>query len=74
MYVQLQKSLRIYHRKHEGRIGAVAVFVLFVLSMLLRAAWWGTATGLGRGGHAAHRARQARAALQFHLFGVFPKG
>lgn len=71
MYVQNQKSVLLFNRKHYGRAAYYAAKAVYVGAMLVRAAAWGMQALLGR--HAArHQVRQATAALRFHLLGTEP--
>jgi hypothetical protein len=72
MFVQLQKSLLIFHRKNLGWLPWAAARVLFVVSMTLRSMLWGGHALLGGGAQARMRAACAVAALRFHLSGVEP--
>jgi len=69
MYVQMQKSQLIYAAKHHGRAGYWAVKGLFVGSAVLRVAVFGLLARLRDDGVAQTRARNARAALGWHLLG-----
>jgi GT2 family glycosyltransferase len=72
MYVQMQKSVLRFHRKHVGRTGWAVAKGLFLVSMTARAAWWrfGAACGFAR--VARRKARLAAAAARFHLTGKEP--
>ncbi|MCP3903382.1 MAG: glycosyltransferase family 2 protein [Planctomycetes bacterium] len=67
MFVQLQKSLLIYHRKHSGAVRATVVRLLLAASMLTRWAWWTVSAMVGGRPDADGRAARAKAALRFHL-------
>lgn len=72
MYVQLQESLLIYHRKNLGWASFAFTRTLFATTMAARAVIMGAASLLGGGERAAKMAAQSRAALRFHLFGTRP--
>jgi len=72
MYVQLQESLLIYHRKNLGRASFAFMKALFATTMAARALIMACASLLGGGERAAKMSAQSRAALRFHLFGTRP--
>jgi GT2 family glycosyltransferase len=76
MYVQMQKSVLRFHRKHLGVARWLLAKVLFTTSMVARAAWWQSWAALGAGTRAgAERRRKARlsaAAARYHLTGTEP--
>jgi GT2 family glycosyltransferase len=72
MYVQLQKSKMIYARKHGGVLGGLAARCVLLGSMLARGAVFGLLGLITRGTETVARARLARAAARFHLFGAEP--
>ena len=66
MYVQNQKSVPLFNRKHYGRAAYYAAKAVYVGAMLVRA-------GLGHAGPAGARGPapgQAGFALRFHLLGT----
>jgi GT2 family glycosyltransferase len=71
MFVQMQKSVMRYHRKHSGPVTPGLARGLFVVTMTARAAWW-RARAVVDHGRARHRARQATAAVSYHLLGREP--
>jgi GT2 family glycosyltransferase len=72
MYVQLQKSLLIFHRKNLGMAAFVLARVVFCAAMTARSVWW-LLWGLFEGGARARlEAACSLAALKFHLFGIEP--
>jgi GT2 family glycosyltransferase len=73
MFIQLQKGILLFHRKHHGRLGHALARALFATFMPLRAAWWfarGRVTGA-----AEHRRRAhfALVAARFHWTGREPR-
>jgi GT2 family glycosyltransferase len=72
MYVQLQKSLLIYHRKHSGPVRTALVRLLFTASMLARWGWWAGGSAIGAHPDAPARAARAAAAVRFHVRGEEP--
>lgn len=73
MYVQLQKSLLHFHRKHYGWLAWMALRLLYACSNAARAISWGVLAWLRRAEAPRHRRNQAVAALKFQLFGVGPQ-
>jgi GT2 family glycosyltransferase len=71
MYVQNQKSVLLFNRKHYGRAAYYAARGIYLLAMLVRAGAWGLRALRGRPG-ARHQTRQALAALRYHLLGREP--
>jgi GT2 family glycosyltransferase len=72
MYVQLQKSILLFHRKHFGPLSWAAAKAVYVAAMAFRWAVWTPAAVTLRTDAARQRARCASAALRFHLLGVEP--
>jgi GT2 family glycosyltransferase len=71
MYVELQKSLLVFQRKHYGPTGWACGKAMFVGAMAARASVWAIAGALGATSSGTGRA--AVAALRFHLLGRVPK-
>ena len=67
MYVQIQKSLLLFHRKHLGFAHWLLCKFLFIITMSIRLLWWFIWTALGVGERSAHKARQSAAAVRYHL-------
>ena len=67
MYVQLQKSMLLFHRKHLGFARWFLCKLLFITTMTIRMLWWFIWTALGIGERSAHKARQSAAAVRYHL-------
>jgi GT2 family glycosyltransferase len=72
MYVQIQKSVLRFHRKHLGVPRWLAAKVLFTTSMVARAAWWHLWVALGAGAGPRRKARLSAAAARYHLTGREP--
>jgi len=72
MYVQLQKSILIFLRKHRGRASWLAARLLFALAMTMRYAMGAPTGWLTRSATRCARARRAGAAARFHWFGAEP--
>jgi hypothetical protein len=73
MYVQLQKSLLIFHRKNRGWFSWLCAKSILGAAMLVRAAFWRVRATLGGQPELYLRAQCAEAALKFHLFGIEPR-
>jgi len=70
MYVEKQRSVLLFQKKHRGAGAWLAAKLLFIVGMLLRAAWW-SARSISGGGQASRRkAARAAAALLAHLSGT----
>jgi hypothetical protein len=67
MYVQLQKSLLIYHRKNLGLAAWAACKAMFAAAMVGRGLAMSVAALLGGGERAAAKSTQSWAALRYHL-------
>jgi GT2 family glycosyltransferase len=73
MYVEMQKNLLRFHRRHLGLAAWATTKALFAMSMPLRAAWWTACSMINAGDGSAHRATQARAASLYHWTGREPQ-
>jgi GT2 family glycosyltransferase len=73
MYVQLQKSMLIFHRKNLGRLSWLAAKTIYVVADAARMAWFRAAALVARRDGARDKARCAAAALRWHLFGTEPR-
>jgi GT2 family glycosyltransferase len=73
MYVQQQKSKLIYARKYYGLGARVLVKTIFIASQLFRFALFGLVGLISRDRQLLSRARLARVALKFHIFGTEPE-
>jgi GT2 family glycosyltransferase len=72
MHVQLQKSLLIYTTKHYGLVGLPLVKTTFIASRTLRYALFSCLSVVSRSPIMQRRARQERASVLYHAFGVEP--
>ncbi len=72
MYVQLQKSVLRFQRKHLGVARWLLAKVLFTTSMVARAAWWRLMAAVGLGTEPRRKARLSAAAARYHLTGKEP--
>jgi GT2 family glycosyltransferase len=72
MYVQLQKSLLLFFRKHLGRCSCFLARMVFILTMAARAAVWSVGSLFTTQSAARQKRIQSAAALQYHLFGREP--
>lgn len=72
MYVQLQESLLIYHRKNLGVISWALAKALYAAGMTARGTLMAIGSRLGGGERAAMKAKQSFAAVRFHLTGRRP--
>lgn len=71
MFVQMQKSLLLFHRKNRGWLAWQGARLIFIAAMAQRYCIWRLGALLGRDA-AAPRARCALGALRFHLTGALP--
>ena len=72
MYVQLQKSILIFHRKNRGRAAWLATKMMFSLVMLARWGIFGVAAAFPRGERLRAKVQQTAAAARFHWLGCEP--
>ncbi|MHC4416217.1 MAG: glycosyltransferase family 2 protein [Planctomycetota bacterium] len=72
MYVEMQKSVLLFHRKHLGLISWATAKLLFSLSMVARTLWWRLWAALRIGRLSGQKARKSQAAARFHLTGAEP--
>jgi GT2 family glycosyltransferase len=72
MYVQNQKSVLLFNRKHYGRLAWAAARGIYIAAMLTRSVIWGLQAWRGDAA-AGPRARQAAAALRYHILGREPR-
>jgi hypothetical protein len=73
MFVQLQKSLMIYHRKNRGHAAALLVKAIYVLSNSVRMVAWFVLSVVNRDPLTRRRSAAAKAALVYHFIGVEPE-
>jgi len=72
MFVQMQKSILIYHKKNIGWASWCATKTLYILAMLSRILLFQLCSLIGVGEKSKFKSRQAFFALRFHLFGMEP--
>jgi GT2 family glycosyltransferase len=73
MYVEIQKSLLLFHRKHLGRFRWGLTKLLLATTMIIRMIWWTFWTALSVGKLSRHKARQSAAAARYHWTGTEPR-
>lgn len=72
MYVQLQKSMLIYSRKHLGPLSTLAVKAIYIATNGLRYVAWLAKSAIKRDPVSRSKSAAALAALRFHVFGISP--
>lgn len=72
MFVQQQKSMLIFHRKHYGLLNQVLLRLLLLAAMGLRYLYWRLRAVLSATPIAVNRATCAMAAIRYHLSGLEP--
>jgi len=73
MFVQLQKSLMIYHRKNQGLAAWSLVKAIYVLSNSVRMAAWFVLSVTNHDLRTRRKSAAAKAALVYHFSGVEPE-
>ena len=73
MFVQLQKSTMIYHRKNLGLGAWWLAKLIYIVSNFVRMVAWFVMSIINRDSRNWHRSAAARAALVYHLVGSEPK-
>ena len=73
MFVQLQKSMLIYHKKNLGFVSWLMAKVIYIVSNSVRAAGWFILSIVNGDPSLRNKSVAAVAALRFHLFGLQPK-
>jgi GT2 family glycosyltransferase len=73
MFVQLQKSTMIYHRKNLGLGAWWLAKLIYIGSNFIRMVAWFVMSIVNRDSRNWHRSAAARAALVYHLVGSEPK-
>jgi GT2 family glycosyltransferase len=73
MFVQLQKSLMIYHRKNLGIAAWLSAKAIYILSNSVRSIAWLIQSVVNHDSHRRRKSAAARAALLYHLSGIEPK-
>jgi GT2 family glycosyltransferase len=72
MFVQLQKSLMIYHRKHLGVAATLAVKSIYVASNSIRMVAWSVLSAINGDPRTRRKSAAAKAALLYHFIGAEP--
>ena len=72
MYVEIQKSLLLFHRKHLGWSRWVLSKFLFSTTMVTRLIWWTVWAAAGMGRQSQHKAKQSAAAVRYQWTGKEP--
>jgi hypothetical protein len=72
MFVQLQKSLMIYHRKHLGLAASLAVKLIYVVSNSVRMVAWSVLSVINGDPRTRRKSAAAKAALLYHFIGAEP--
>jgi GT2 family glycosyltransferase len=73
MFVQLQKSSMIYHRKNLGLAAWSSVKLIYIVSNFVRMVAWFVLSVINRDQRNRHRSAAAKAALVYHLVGSEPE-
>jgi GT2 family glycosyltransferase len=73
MYVQLQKSLLLFHRKNRGLLSWALAQAVYAVVMPLRSAALALPALVGGSGRRRGKFRQALAATRYHLFRIEPQ-
>ncbi|MBC8391739.1 MAG: glycosyltransferase family 2 protein [Deltaproteobacteria bacterium] len=70
MYVQIQKSLLLFHRKQRGFFSWIAAKTIYIVSMLVRYAIFSIISLFGKYSDVSKKATQSLAAMKFHFSGI----
>jgi len=73
MFVQMQKSMLIFHLKQQGRWAWIARKGLYIFSMFFRYIIYSMMSLLSHDDNISKKVNQSRAAINFHLLGIEPK-
>lgn len=73
MFVQLQKSLMIYHRKNLGFAAWLSAKAIYVVSNSVRMVAWFALSTVNRDLHTRRKSAAAKAALLYHCTGIEPE-
>ena len=73
MFVQMQKSILIFHRKNKGVISWFFARMIYILSMSMRFVLSIPLSVLSRDGLVSKKKVQAGAALRYHVWGIEPR-
>ncbi len=74
MYVEIQKGLLLFHRKHLGVVRWALTRCVLAVSMATRTLWWTVCAVVGIDTQAKHKAKLSAAAARFHWTGLEPDG
>ena len=69
MFVQMQKSSMIYHRKNLGLAAWASVKGIYVVSNAVRMVLWFASSIINRDPHTRNKSAAAKAALRYHFSG-----
>lgn len=72
MYVQMQKSLLIFMRKHRGVVNWLIAKVVIIAAMMARSVYWSACLIVKPREIARRGSEQANAALSYHILGKEP--
>jgi len=72
-YVQFQKSVLIFYRKHHGLLSWAGAKMIYLVSVLISSIVWNIGRLLNIGKNSQGKARLCTAALRFYLFGTEPR-
>ena len=73
MFVQMQKSSMIYHRKNLGIAAWASVKGIYIASNTIRMVLWLGSSAINRDKIHAKKSAAAKAALRYHFLGVEPE-
>jgi GT2 family glycosyltransferase len=73
MFVQMQKSSMIYHRKNLGVTAWALVKGIYIASNAVRMVLWFTSAIINRDRRSQTNAAAAKAALRYHFLGIEPE-
>jgi GT2 family glycosyltransferase len=73
MFVQMQKSILIFHLKQQGRWSWIARKGLYIFSMFFRYIIYSAMSFLSQDVNISKKIAQSRAAINFHLLGIEPE-
>jgi GT2 family glycosyltransferase len=73
MFVQMQKSMLIFHLKQQGRCSWIARKGLYIFSMFFRYIIYSVVFLLSKDIGISKRIAQSKAAINFHLLGIEPE-
>jgi len=73
MFVQMQKSMLIFHLKQQGRLSWIARKGLYIFSMFFRYVIYTVVSLISQHTNISNKISQSRAAIHFHLLGIEPE-